>query len=157
MSELDVRNLLEKYWEGESSLADEEALRNYFTSNEVADEFIQFQPLFGFFGQARMVKMEAEIQQLPQPNRPSAKVLNLSWMRVAAAAVILAVGLFFVNRQLSSSRVDTLVYNDTYQDPEVAYEEFRKAMHYVSGKMNRGVNTAARGINKIETLTDILN
>ena len=48
-------------------------------------------------------------------------------------------------------------YNDTFENPEEAYAEFKKAMAYVSNKMNKGMDTAAKGINKVETLTEILN
>ena len=158
MTPLEVRNLLTKYWDGESSLEEEGLLSKYFTTGDVDDEFSSYQPLFSFFTDAREVGMQSELKNLPTEEiKSTARVRKLGWIRTAAAAVLLAIGLFFVNRQLATPAVDTLVYEDTYQDPEVAYQEFKKVMQFVSGKMNKGVNTAAQGINKIETLTNILN
>jgi len=158
MSKLEIRNLLDKYWDGESSLEEETILRDYFSSGDVADEFESYQPLFSFFTEARSVAMKSDITNLPAERiKSTAKLRDMGWWRSAAAAVLLALGLFFVNRQLSTPAINTLVYQDTYEDPEIAYQEFKKVMQFVSGKMNKGVNTAAKGINKIETLTNILN
>ena len=43
-----IKKLLDKYWAGESSLADEKMIFSYFASGEVAPEFIEFIPLFSY-------------------------------------------------------------------------------------------------------------
>ncbi len=162
MSELEVRKLLDKYWEGETSLEEEAKLRSYFSEEDVADEFLPFQAMFTFFSNASSMRMEAEI---PQPaikqlseDRPATKIRSLGWWRAAAAAVVLAIGLFFINRQMVQTQtIETYTYQDTFEDPELAYAEFKRMMAFVSSKMNKGVNKASQGLDKIETLTDIIN
>ena len=44
-----INNLLEKYWEGESSLQEEETLKQYFNHGTVAPELEQYQSLFQYF------------------------------------------------------------------------------------------------------------
>ena len=41
--------LLQKYFEGETTLADEESLKFYFSSEDISDEHKEYAPLFQFF------------------------------------------------------------------------------------------------------------
>ena len=162
MSDLEVRSLLNKYWDGETSLEEEAQLRQYFIHDQVADEFAPYRALFTFFDASANLQMEADIAQpqlgSPHANQGKTIVRKMNWITSAAAAVILAIGLFYINLQLiPTPTIDAFAYEDTYEDPQVAYAEFKRMMGYVSGKMNKGVYKANKGINKIETLTDIIN
>ena len=95
MNELEVRKILDKYWEGETSLEEERALSNYFTQHDVPDDLAQFAPLFTFFTQERNISMSSEIKTpTPQVN-PQAVVRKISWWRAVAAAAMLTLGIFF--------------------------------------------------------------
>ena len=157
MNELEVRKILDKYWDGETSLEEEHALSEYFARHDVADDLAQFAPLFTFFTQERSISMPSEIKApIPQVKQTTV-VRKISWWRAVAAAVVLALGIFFIRQQMMPEDVIDYAYNDTFEDPEEAYAEFKKAMAFVSNKMNKGMDTAAKGINKVETLTEILN
>ena len=159
MNDKEIRSLLDKYWEGESSLEEESLLRDYFTTGEVADEFISFRPLFTFFSAARSVKMNGKVAHLPgqEKEKGEAKIRTITWLKRVAAAIILAIGIFFISRKMQAPVISAHAYQDTYDDPEMAYQEFKKAMLYMSGKINKGVNTASQGINKMEPLVEIIN
>ena len=45
----DIDKLLDKYWNGESSLQDEKDLRAYFLSDSVDEEYQDLIPLFSYF------------------------------------------------------------------------------------------------------------
>ena len=60
MNAIEIKKLLEKYFEGQTSLEEEEELRLFFASEDVPDELKSFIPHFQFFAQ-----FEAEGEQLP--------------------------------------------------------------------------------------------
>ena len=44
-----VEQLLEKYFQGETTIAEEKQLKAYFSSNDVASHLAKYQSLFGYF------------------------------------------------------------------------------------------------------------
>jgi hypothetical protein len=50
--------LLEKYWEGDTSIDEERLLKAYFASNEVDDSLRQFAPLFQVFREEQAVQFQ---------------------------------------------------------------------------------------------------
>ena len=47
-----IHQLLDKYWEGETSLDEEKTLKAYFNQEEVATDLQQFAPLFQYLNVA---------------------------------------------------------------------------------------------------------
>ena len=91
-----ISNLLERFMNGESTLAEEELLSRYFATHEVDAEWEPYKQMFAYFdsGMADEAQPAAakEAEQAAQPN-----VVRLRWLRVAAAAVVallLATGLW---------------------------------------------------------------
>jgi hypothetical protein len=56
-----ITQLLEKYFEGESSIAEEKELKAYFNSHEVQEEHKEYKPLFGFFTEAQQIELPGEL------------------------------------------------------------------------------------------------
>lgn len=91
-----ISNLLERFMNGESTLAEEELLSRYFTTHEVDAEWEPYKQMFAYFdsGMADEAQPAAakEAEQAAQPN-----VVRFRWLRVAAAAAVallLATGLW---------------------------------------------------------------
>ncbi len=82
-----ISNLLERFMNGESTLAEEELLSRYFATHEVDAEWEPYKQMFAYFdsGMADEAQPAAakEAEQAPQPN-----VVRLRWLRVAAAAAV---------------------------------------------------------------------
>ena len=137
--ELDkIEILLEKYFDGETSIAEEKELKDYFASSNVAQHLEQYQPLFGYFSQAKQEQYKA-VTPLISNGRDNKRTIA-SWISIAAAVVVLlGVGTFtFMN------------YNDTksqdlgtYDDPEIAFRETQKALALISEHVNTGIQSAA--------------
>lgn len=154
-----IDELLSRYWEGETSLQEEQFLQQYFTSGSVREEHEAFAPLFQFFSHAREDEMEAEIE-IPVEEKKEARtrsLRSLNWIIGVAASLVLLLGVFFSSRNDNTLTQEEFVYEDTYDSPELAYEEFKKAMYMVSSKMNKGMSTAASTLEKMEPLDEILN
>ncbi len=158
MKDDQIREFMRKYWDGDTSLREEELLRDYFKADEVAPEFESFRPLFVFFGQSKKVRMQTDID-LPQIDEKSAKnrIIPLRWLRNVAAGAVLLIGLLFLMKLSDTPSEQDWAYEDTFEDPEIAYQELRKAIYFMSSKMNTGIDQTTNSIEKMEPLIKLLN
>lgn len=142
-----IATLLEKYWEGETSIAEERQLRSYFASGDVAPEFAAVAPLFQAIAAEQKVEMPAAPVRAMAPNR---------WRMYAAAAALtglMAVGGWLAyQQQAEMTMAATATSTDTYEDPEQAVAEIKAALALVSSKLNKGTETAAKGLHHVETV-----
>lgn len=123
-----IEQLLHKYLEGNTSIAEERELKGYFSSNNVALHLQPYQSMFGYF------KKQEEIQftkTLPlQPRKRNV----VKWTGVAASFVVLfGTALFYINSNGTNENLGT------YDDPEVAFIETQKALEMLSENVNYGV------------------
>jgi hypothetical protein len=131
--ELDrIENLLEKYFEAATSIAEEKELKDYFASSDVAQHLKQYQPIFGYSTQAKHEQFKATIPLITK------KRSSVVWFSVAASVfVLLSVGLFTFNHYNQPKSNDL----GTYDDPEIAYRETRKALAMISEHVNTGIGS----------------
>jgi len=96
----DIKKLLEKYLEGESSLKEEKQLRYYFLFEEVDPEFRSFKALFQFFENEKQLEF-SEVPELDKSENKFSKIVLLKYWKVAVAAVlVLGIGIsWYVNNQ----------------------------------------------------------
>jgi hypothetical protein len=122
-----IKILLEKYFDGDTSIAEENQLKDYFSSADIAPEFEPYKPMFAYFDHA---KAEKSVKSLPLQ---TAKRSRMAWLSVAAsAAVIIGVGLTYFNQQQPEDL-------GTFDNPEVAFRETQKALALLSGNVNKGI------------------
>ena len=125
-----MESLLEKYFEGETSIAEENELKDYFSSSNVAPHLEQYRPLFGYFTEAKEQKF---INNLPLVS----KKRKVAWLSIAASIIVmLSIGTY------SYFEVNTVDENrelGTYDDPEEALEATQKALAMLSDNVNVGV------------------
>jgi hypothetical protein len=127
-----IEKLLEKYFEAETSIAEEKELKDYFASSDVAQHLELYKPLFGYAVQAKQEQFTAMI---PLKTKKRNRVV---WLSVAASvAVLLGVGLFTFNNPPASKSND---YGTT-DDPEVAFRETQKALAMISEHVNKGIGS----------------
>jgi len=77
-----IEKLLEKYENGETTLAEENKLKIYFSSDNVAPHLIEYQALFNYFSTSKNERFTKTIQLNSQPR-------NWRWLTVAASLVLL--------------------------------------------------------------------
>lgn len=125
-----IEILLEKYFDAETSIAEEKQLQLYFSSPDVAPHLEQYRPMFGYFTQAGT-------QQFEKPLPLKAKRNYRPWISVAACVVVM-LGMFtFLNNEEQASQNEL----GTYDDPEVAFRETQKALNMLSKNVNVGVES----------------
>ena len=137
----EIEKLLEKYYNGETSLDEERELRKFFSSGEVPARWKHLGVYFAFTGEEKELRLEnpefdARISNTMEGTRIS-KILDFQrpwiyWVAGVAASVLILVAIF-VKFDPFSTRLE-----DTYENPEVAYVQAKKVLLYVSSKMSNG-------------------
>ncbi|WGK64185.1 hypothetical protein [Croceiramulus getboli] len=125
MASVKIEQLLEAYFEGETTLEQEVQLRDYFTSGKVAPHLEPYKAMFSAFA-------KAQSEQLPQPVRVPASRRSYSWIAIAAT-VVLALGFYF------QSQMKPVSFN-TYEDPEVAALKAKQALLMLSNAFEQGTD-----------------
>ena len=129
-----IEFILEKYFEGETNIAEENELRTYFSSLNVAQHLQQYQPLFGYYVAEKEQKMA---QKRPLRLTSSTKSRKLTLLSIAASVVVLiGAGTFtFFNYNNSPEELGT------YDSPEEAFVATQKALDLLSENVNVGINS----------------
>lgn len=172
MDIVQIRTLLERYFEGQTTLQEEQALLDYFTAESPDPELHTYQQQFMMLHATREQKpgnpdFETRLAGMidDQQQIPSREVrLRLVYRMAAAATIAVLIGvsglLVMYNRWHRAQ--------DTYSDPQLAYVETRKALLYVSQKMNRGIKPLSavskinagtkplKSLNKLDNSLDML-
>jgi hypothetical protein len=127
-----IEILLEKYFEAQTTIAEERELKAYFSSDNVAPPLEQYKPIFGYAVQAKQEQYTATIPL------NTTKRKSVVWLSVAASvAVLLGVGLFTFNHY-NQPKPQAL---GTINDPEVAFRETQKALAMISEHVNKGIGS----------------
>ncbi|KAF2514307.1 hypothetical protein [Flavobacterium foetidum] len=134
-----IENLLEKYFQGETSTAEEKKLKEYFSSPDVAQHLEQYKPLFAYFSQAREPEYTNDIMLTNSRTTKRKK----AWLSIAAAAVLLiGIGTFFyVSEDSTQTAVASQTELGTYDDPEEALKATQKALALLSNNVNVGIES----------------
>jgi len=152
-----IKALLEKFYNGESTLEEEKILREYFNSDNVAREFAADKDIFEY--QTQEINGLEQIPDLSDEiwgkisgdkNHKTLKYrsINYVFLRIAAGIIII-LGLFAILKDQNMLNYQKTQYTDTYQNPEQAYEQTKATLLYVSALLNKGTNHL-EPINKLE-------
>ncbi|MDI9256657.1 hypothetical protein [Flavobacterium sedimenticola] len=131
-----IENLIEKYFDAKTTIAEEKELKAYFTSTNVAQHLEQYKPIFGYVYQAKQEQFKATLPlHKPHSNKKSPMTF---WLSVAASAtVFLGVGLFTYH---SFNQPETQNLGEI-NDPEIAFRETQKALNMISEQVNKGIGS----------------
>ncbi|OCB70790.1 hypothetical protein B0A79_14195 [Flavobacterium piscis] len=130
-----IEDILEKYFQGETSIAEEKELKDYFSSPNVAQHLEQYKPMFGYFSQ---VKEQKSTQDIPLKT----KKRNVAWLSIAASVVVLlGVGTYFYVSEKNAAPAVAQTELGTYDDPEEALAATQKALALLSSNVNVGIES----------------
>ena len=130
-----IEDILAKYFQGETSIAEEKELKDYFSSPNVAQHLEQYKPMFGYFSQ---VKEQKSTQTIPLKT----KKRNVAWLSIAASVVVLlGVGTYFYVSEKNAAPAVAQTELGTYDDPEEALAATQKALALLSSNVNVGIES----------------
>ncbi|HRI79144.1 MAG TPA: hypothetical protein PLR06_06355 [Cyclobacteriaceae bacterium] len=148
-----IEQLLEKYWSCETTLEEEQQLRDFF-HGEVPASLKETASLFQYlsFEKNKSLNENFEKDVTKQlKKRQGGKVISISFVnlaRIAAGIVVVVAATFIIRQEIRKSYPQEL--QDTYTDPQMAFEETKKALMMISGSFGK----AKREAGKIKVFND---
>ena len=124
-----IENLLEKYFEAETSIQEEAILQEYFAQEEVPKHLEQYKEMFNFFSNSSLETSNRAIQL----TKESKKTISIKWLSIAAMLVFF-VGIYSVYQQNESEK----------EEARLAYIETQKALDLISNSLNKGTGAVAQ-------------
>jgi len=155
--------LLERYFQGETSLEEESWLRTQFRRRDLPGQYLAYQSWFSVIEEETALALDSSFEtelldRIHREQRQSKvrRLITRPWQ--VAAAVVLALGLAtwiwsgdIPSQWMSSSdQIDWSQYEP--DSPEEAAQIYKNALLRVSSEMNTGASKASK---KLETLEEI--
>ena len=116
-----IEQLLERYWECETTLQEEAILRAFFSQEEVPAELLKYKALFTYELQKEEVLGDDFDARILEKTQPTAKTVTLTsrLMPLFKAAAIVAIVLTLGNAAQAP-------WNYGWEDPKDAYAKFHQ-------------------------------
>jgi hypothetical protein len=149
-----IDELLNRYWECETSLEEEQQLREYFDGSYIPERHKEAAALFRYFAHNKKKSLNEEgfepalFHRAKDPGRGKVVQLVFNTMRIAAGVAVLMVAIWFVRKEIRKS--DPVAVEDTYSDPKLAFEETKKALMMIS----KGFTQAEKEASKINLFNE---
>jgi len=135
--------LREKYWEGKTSLEEETELKRYLSAGSFSNE--PDKTYFDFLHNKSMLKplneaFDNEILDLIHEKnnalKPKKNMLTY-WYIAASLVLVISASIIFRNEIIKVEKPINVVQTDTYDDPEKAFEETKRALLLISSRLNQ--------------------
>lgn len=145
-----IRGLLDKYWQGESTLEEEKQMRYFFSQHKekLSDDLEEIRTLFGFYEmESQSVVPELTFPFLQEPKKESnspLKVFSILRHYWEYAAILLFLLGSVVLYQPGHQKRALATAEDTYQDPQEAFETTQKALELIATNLSKGKNGMAK-------------
>jgi len=123
-----IENLLEKYFEAETSIQEEAILQEYFAQEEVPEHLKQYKEMFNFFSNSSLETSSRKIEL----TKESKKTISIKWLSIAAMMVFF-IGIYSVYQQNETEKEEAML----------AYMETQKALELISQSLNKGTGAIA--------------
>ena len=144
----EINILIDRYFEGETTLAEERTIATYLaTTDSLPKEHIALKPMFEAMGILREIKAP-----MPAPRKRSISLRRIG--SVAAVAACLVVGIVVATNTVKTTPAYTepgiicYVNGTMVDDPKAAEME----AHRILGNMNQNINLAMARIDKVNLL-----
>lgn len=141
MSSHRIEKILEKYFQGESSLTEERTLREYFRKEDVPPHLAELKEQFLVIDEERKQELPEDFDDLlfeniekEQRSKKASKRAFIYYVSSVAATILILVTVFFSFNPFASNTS----YNE--QEADLAFTEASRILYFVSEKFNKGAN-----------------
>lgn len=141
-----IEELLEKYYNGETSLEEERKLHWYFQTHEIPMHLRPDAEIFRYHYKRTREEASPElsdklsklVDEQDKKSRFIIPVRSIRWISGIAASILILLSLWIgIGRDTIQQRHPGK-FADTFDDPQLAYLETKKALLLVSEKLNTG-------------------
>lgn len=153
-----INRLLDLYWEGETSIAQEAELRAYFNGDDVATDHAAYTSMFVHFSKQRALTTDLDVEQvLASIAEPKTSIFRLFSVKrysmgIAAALTLMLSVTTVMNLQTTKSNVVVL---DEAHETEEALRVTKEALALLSSKLDQSTKKVNDGISKMKSASII--
>ncbi|MCK5067089.1 MAG: hypothetical protein KAR16_06615 [Bacteroidales bacterium] len=140
----EIRKLLNRFYQGETTLEEEKRLQEYFSSTTVPEEFIPDRDLFRSMKSGNeAIHVPVDLNQkilagIDREERKMTRTRRISVFSLSGLAAGLLVVIALYTGYFRNDNSPRLAMTDTFENPQDAYEEARRTLAFVSAKLNTG-------------------
>jgi anti-sigma-K factor RskA len=142
-----IEQLIERYFQCETTLQEEHILCTFFAQDEqeVPEQLRQYQPLFAAMQPEDVLSEDFDQRILAlteEPHTVKARTISLSqrlrplFRAAAVVAIVLTLGnamnITFRQDRTQADDINYAAYKDTYEDPAIAYDQMENALQLIS-------------------------
>lgn len=167
--------IIKKYYDGKTSPEEEKQLREFFlTAENIPEHLMPEKELFSLYSKAgkEEVPVNGFMESLERVIDSQSNIRTGTKRRIiyrisaiaAGLALLIASYFLIVNNPFADEQ--KYAWKDTYENPQLAYEETQKVLLYISQKMNKGtaplsniskLNESVQNLQNLEKLETGLN
>lgn len=152
-----IHILLERYWNCDTSVQEEQELRDFFTRDGLPAEFRQYLPFFSYIDEEQEVKLSDDFDErlrisMKVAGRKKYVTIRIftPLLRIAASLLLIAglgVSLFFITRQQNKP-----YYTKTTNDPNAAMKQATFALEKLSDAWQMSEEASLETIRAIDEM-----
>lgn len=162
MSSQRIEKTLEKYFQGETSLAEEQKLRDFFLKEEVPAHMAELKEQFQLYQEESQAGLPDDFEDtlfaeidLQEKSTKASKRSMIFYISGVAATILILITLFI--------QFDPFIMNssDKNLEAELAFGEASRVLFFVSEQLNKGTDPLANvarfdeGIDNLNTVTKL--
>jgi len=138
MTEKTIRQLLDKYWNCDTSPEEEQLLVDFFSTDNVPEEWKKYQTLFKWKKAQTLVRATPELKV--EIGRPLVTQLYSILKIAASILLILTIGIGFYTHYRQVQWMDK-VFSETYSEPKDSILDTKNAFEKVSSVLKLSQET----------------
>jgi hypothetical protein len=160
MNSTKAEALLKKYWNAETNPEEERELKNFLSlegsshRNAVYFQYLSSKAEDAPLDHSFDDKILALIRKDPSETK-TGSISRSYWYIAASLALVISVSIIFKDRIFQEVAAPPVVQIDTFEDPEKAFEETKKALLFLSSKLNQSGEYATQ-FSKFEQSQEII-
>lgn len=145
-----LKKLIDKYFDGETSLEEEQQLREFFQQEDLSGSYAELRAYFiasDEFSEETLSDDFDEMldKKLLAESKPVQRKITTYWIFGIAATVLLLLSFWFSTELFQPKEL-----YGTITDPEIAFMETKKVLGDVSQKLNEGLKPAKQTTDKVK-------
>ncbi|MEM9887618.1 MAG: hypothetical protein AAF849_17115 [Bacteroidota bacterium] len=155
-----IEQLLNQYFEGGTSMEEEQVLKNYFQQSEIADHLLPYQSMFQYFKAAKNIQREADtmpwsdavVREMKPRKQPFRWALGIA----ASIALVLSIWWYsgYTTKEDAIAQIDWSQYEP--ENPEEALKQTLSALQLLSDQLNGGAQQAAKELDRMIEIGDLI-
>lgn len=157
--EIHIQDLLKRYWDCQTTLAEEQELRDFFSSDHLPTSWQHYAPLFSYIRDEQSVALSEDFDErlkvaMEQEKKGNQKYITIRiftpLLRIAASLLLIVgmgISIFFITRQNNKPW-----FVETYDDPHAAIKDATYALQVLSHALQTTEEASLQTIRVIDDL-----